>query len=183
MILRQPLFWPAIHPSDISSPLLINCGGHNIDLASTCHKQIPDYMSRVKTVAGDPVASATFFHETLQAVFNCLLRVGAADDDGGALGKVQAYIDVDRGDISAYIACPSVSVGTRLQQPRAAEERPGDKPGKIVELARCYSYIAPVCFRITNASFTTRWYCGLNIVVMRLATGVSAVTYVEGISG
>ena len=40
----------------------------------------------------DPLASATFLHETLQAVFNCLLRVGAADGDGGALGKVQAYI-------------------------------------------------------------------------------------------
>ena len=161
----------------------MNCGGHNIDLASTCHKKMPDYMSRVKTVAADPVASATFFHETLQAVLNCLLRVGAADGDGGALGKVQAYIGLDRGEISAYIACPSVSVGIRLQQPRAAERRRGDKPEKIVELARCHCYIAPVCFRITNASFPTRGYCSLNIVVMRLATSVSAVTHVEGISG
>ena len=76
---------------------------------------MPDYMSRVKTVAADPVASATFFHETLQAVFNCLLRVGAADGDDGALGKMQAYIGLDRGAVSAYIACPSVSVGIRLQ--------------------------------------------------------------------
>ena len=33
-------------------------------------------MLRVKTAAADPIASATFFHETIQAVFNCLLRVG-----------------------------------------------------------------------------------------------------------
>ena len=120
MILGQPFFWPAIHPSDMNSPLFMQCGGRNIDLAPTCHKQTPDYISRVKTVAADPLASATFFHETLQAVFNRLLRVGAADGDGGALGKVQAYIGLDRGKISAYIACPSASVGIRLQQPRAA---------------------------------------------------------------
>ena len=53
---------------------------------------MPDYLTRLTTVAADPVASATFFNETLQAVFDCLLRVGAADGDGGALGKVQAYI-------------------------------------------------------------------------------------------
>ena len=109
--------------------------------------------------------------------------ISAADDDGGALGKVQAYISLDRGAISAYIACPSVTVGIRLQQPRAADRRPRDQPEQIVELARCYCYIAPVCFRITNASFPTRGYCSLNIFVMRLATGVSAVTYVGGISG
>ena len=102
-------------------------------------------MSRVKTV--------TFIHETLQDVFNSLLRVGAADGDGGALAKMQAYIGLDRGAISTYISCSFVSVGIRLQQPRAAERRPGDKPAKIVELARCYCYIAPVCFRISNASF------------------------------
>ena len=53
---------------------------------------MPDYTSRPKTVAADPVASATFIHETQQAVFNCLLRIGVTNDDGGAMGKVQAYI-------------------------------------------------------------------------------------------
>ena len=92
MILGQPLFWPAIHPLDMNNPLLMHCGGHNIDLASTCHKQMPHYMSRVKPVAAHPVASTTFFHETLQAVFNCLFRVGEADGHGGASWKVHAYI-------------------------------------------------------------------------------------------
>ena len=89
---RSAMFSFAIHPSDMNGPLSMHCGGHNIDLASTCIIQIPDYTSRPKTVAADTVASATFFHETQQAVFNCLLRVRAANDDGGALGKVKAYI-------------------------------------------------------------------------------------------
>ena len=70
---------------------------------------MPGYMSRVKTVAADPVASATFSHETLQAVFNCLLRIGAADGDGGAWGKLQVYVGLSRGECSAYIECPSAS--------------------------------------------------------------------------
>ena len=53
-------------------------------------------------------------------------------------------------------------VWVRLQQPRAPERRPGDKPEKNIELARCYCYIAPVCFRITNASFPARGYCSLH---------------------
>ena len=53
---------------------------------------MPAYITRLKTVAVDPVASATLFNEALQAGFDCLLGVGAADGDGGASGKVQAYI-------------------------------------------------------------------------------------------
>ena len=92
MIFGLPFFWLTINPSDVNSPLVMHYGGHNIDHASTCHRQMPDYITRLKTVASDPVASATFFHETLQAVFDCILGVGAADGDGGVLGKVQACI-------------------------------------------------------------------------------------------
>ena len=67
-------------------------GRHNIELASAFHKQMPDFITRLKTVAADPVASATFFHETLHTVFYCLLRVRASDGDGGILGTVQANI-------------------------------------------------------------------------------------------
>ena len=71
----------------------MHCGCRNIDLASACHKQMPDYTSRPKTVAAYPVASATFFHdETPQAVFNSLIRLGTGNDDGGALGEVQANV-------------------------------------------------------------------------------------------
>ncbi|CAN0489145.1 unnamed protein product, partial [Laminaria digitata] len=66
--------------------------GHPIDLASACHNEMPNYVDRLRIVANDPVAAATFFQETLQAVFDCLLRVGAKDGDGGVLGKVKSYI-------------------------------------------------------------------------------------------
>eukprot|EP00904_Undaria_pinnatifida_P002722 jgi/Undpi1/12450/HiC_scaffold_5.g02121.m1 len=46
----------------------------------------------LETVAADPAASATFFRESLQAVFDCLSRVGVADGDGDALGEMQAHI-------------------------------------------------------------------------------------------
>ncbi|CAN0593808.1 unnamed protein product, partial [Laminaria digitata] len=66
--------------------------GHPIDLASACHNEMPNYIDRLRIVANNPVAAATFFQETLQAVFDCLLRVGAKDGDGGVLGKVKSYI-------------------------------------------------------------------------------------------
>lgn len=56
----QPFFWLTIIPSEVNSPLVMHYGGHNIDLASTCHTQMPDYLTRLRTVAADPVASATF---------------------------------------------------------------------------------------------------------------------------
>ena len=98
----------------------------------------------------------------------------------GKCTRISACI---RGAISAYIACSSVSVGIRLQQPRAAEKRPGDKPEKIIELARCYCYVTPVCSRLSDVSLPTRGYCSLNIVVIQLAAGVSAVIHVESVSG
>ena len=81
-----------INTSDLYSPLVMNYGGHDKILSSTYNEQMPDYTTSLRTVADDPVASATFFHETTQAVFDHVLRVGASDGDGGALGKVQAYI-------------------------------------------------------------------------------------------
>ncbi|CAN0365278.1 unnamed protein product, partial [Laminaria digitata] len=66
--------------------------GHPIDLASACHNEMPNYIDPLRIVASDPVAAATSFQETLQAVFDCLLRVGAKDGDGGVLGKVKSYI-------------------------------------------------------------------------------------------
>ncbi|CAN0473777.1 unnamed protein product, partial [Laminaria digitata] len=58
--------------------------GHPIDLASACHNETPNYIDRLRIVANDPVAAAAFVQETLQAVVDCLLRVGAKNGDGGA---------------------------------------------------------------------------------------------------
>ena len=81
-----------INPSDVYSPLVMNYSGHDINCSSICDEQMPDYVTSLRTVADDPVASATFFHETTHAVFDTVLRVAASDGDGGALGKVLAYI-------------------------------------------------------------------------------------------
>lgn len=91
-MLNQPFVWIAINPSDVNSRLVMHYGGHSIDLAFTCRKLMPDYLTRLETVAADPAASATFFRESLQAVFDCLSRVGVADGDGDALGEMQAHI-------------------------------------------------------------------------------------------
>ena len=80
-----------INPSDVYSPLVMNYGDHDLNLSSTCDEQMPDYIPSLRTVADDPVASATFCHETTQAVFDHVLRVGVSDGDGGALEKVRAY--------------------------------------------------------------------------------------------
>ncbi|CAN0048167.1 unnamed protein product, partial [Ectocarpus fasciculatus] len=47
---------------------------------------------RIQKIAEDPVASADFFHITIDAVMKCLLRFGAKDGDGGVLGRVKAYV-------------------------------------------------------------------------------------------
>ena len=84
---------------------------------------MPVYLTRLTTVAADPVTSTTFFHETLQAVFDCLLRVGAADGDGGALGKVQAYIGMTEEQFRLTLHAHLLSVGVLLQQPRTETTR------------------------------------------------------------
>ena len=95
-------------------------------------------------------------------------------------GKCRRRSACNRWAISAYITRPSVSVYNSREQLR---DHLRTHPKNPVELARCYCCIAPVCSRIADVSLPTRGYCSLNIVVMRLATGVSAVTHVEGISG
>lgn len=37
---------------------------------------------------------STFFHETVDAVLQCILRFDANDGDDGALGSVKAYIGI-----------------------------------------------------------------------------------------
>ena len=71
-------------------------GGQNVNIPSAGHRETPGYLTRLKKVAGYPVASATLFPETVQAVFDCIFRVGANDGDGGALGNVQAYIGMTK---------------------------------------------------------------------------------------
>lgn len=88
----QPFFWLTINPADVHSPLVMSLAGVPIDLAGTCFAEMPTWVERLVLIANDPLASARFFHETVEAILACLLRCGANDGDGGVLGKVQAYI-------------------------------------------------------------------------------------------
>ena len=41
VVLCQPFCWLTINPSDINIPLVMHYGGHNINLASACHRKCP----------------------------------------------------------------------------------------------------------------------------------------------
>lgn len=92
MQLGQPLFWMTINPNDKTSPIVMKLGGVDLDISSRLKTDLPTYVERIQKIAEDPVASADFFHITIDAVMKCLLRFGAKDGDGGVLGRVKAYV-------------------------------------------------------------------------------------------
>ena len=145
MIFGQPRFGLTMNPFDVNSPLVMHYGGHSIDLASTCNTQMPNYITRLKTVATDPAASATFFHETLQAIFDSLLRVGAANGDGGALGKMQAYISMTEERFRLALHTPLFVWVYGYNSREQLRDDLGTNLKKHVNLARCVvCYIAPL---------------------------------------
>ncbi|CAN0374470.1 unnamed protein product, partial [Pylaiella littoralis] len=92
MQLGQPLFWMTINPADKNSPIVMMLAGVQLDVNSKLKSDLPDYVKRLQSIAGDPVASADFFHITIDAVLETLLRFGAKDGDGGVLGRIKAYV-------------------------------------------------------------------------------------------
>ena len=109
----QPLFWLTISPADIHSPIVMMMAGVRLDVTSRLKA---DYADKLRLVAADPVASALFFHATIDAVVSCLLRFGATDGDGGVLGKVKGYVGITRGATSTDSPLPPARVGFRLQR-------------------------------------------------------------------
>ncbi|CAM9848471.1 unnamed protein product, partial [Pylaiella littoralis] len=92
MQLGQPLFWMTINPADKNSPIVMMLAGVQLDVNSKLKSDLPDHVKRLQSIAGDPVASADFFHITIDAVLETLLRFGAKDGDGGVLGRIKAYV-------------------------------------------------------------------------------------------
>ena len=92
MQMGQPFFWMTVSPSDTNSPIVLEMAGFKIDVTSRLKADYPDYPERLRLVAGNHVASAFFYHSVIEAVLTCLLRFGAADGDGGVLGRVKGYI-------------------------------------------------------------------------------------------
>ncbi|CAN0159521.1 unnamed protein product, partial [Ectocarpus sp. 12 AP-2014] len=92
MQMGQPLIWITINPADINSPIVVKICGVDFDVTSNLKVNFPDYANKLRMVANDPVASADFFHTTIDGVLSCLLRFGAADGDGGILGRIKGYV-------------------------------------------------------------------------------------------
>lgn len=92
MQLGQPLFWLTINPADVNSPIVLILAGVELEVTSRLKANFPTYADKLRLVANDPVASADFFHATIDAVLTCLLRFGACDGDAGVLGRVKGYV-------------------------------------------------------------------------------------------
>lgn len=90
--LGQPLYWMTLNPAGTNSPIVMKLAGVDLDVSSRLKADMPNYPERLRVISADPVASADFFHITIQAVLETLLRFGASDGDGGVLGRVKAYV-------------------------------------------------------------------------------------------
>lgn len=81
-----------INPNDKLSPVVMKLGGVELDICSRLKDDLPSYVERLRRIADDPVASADFFHITIDAVMTALLRYNAKDSDGGVLGRIKAFV-------------------------------------------------------------------------------------------
>lgn len=81
-----------MNPNDKTSPIVMKLGGVDLDVCSRLKEDLPSYVDRLQRIADDPVASADFFHITIDAVMTALLRYNAKDSDGGVLGRVKAFV-------------------------------------------------------------------------------------------
>ncbi len=85
MVMRgMPPFWTIFNPLDLRCPIILWLAY----VAVGCSESTT-LASRHVTATMNPVAVATFFHETCRGIFNYLLRAGSSD--GGLFGPVLAY--------------------------------------------------------------------------------------------
>ncbi len=85
MVTRDmPPFWATFNPSDLRSPIVLSLAG----VAVGCSESTTSAF-RHATATMNPVAVATFFHETCRGIFNHLLRAGSSE--GGLFGPISAY--------------------------------------------------------------------------------------------
>lgn len=92
---NPPSIWLTINPADTQDPIAqVLCGEH-IDLDR--FDAFDDHPADA-AIAGDPYASACFFHLTINAILQCLLGISSSrrgkpvQRETGILGDVEAYI-------------------------------------------------------------------------------------------
>ncbi len=85
MVIRgMPPFWAIFNPPDLQSPIVLSLAG----VAVGCSESTTSVFCHA-TATINPVAIATFFHETCRGIFNYLLR--AESSENGLFGPVSAY--------------------------------------------------------------------------------------------
>ena len=64
----QPLFWMTMNPTDVNSPIVMKLAGVDIDINSRLKEDVPADCDRLRVIAGDAVACADFYYDTVDAV-------------------------------------------------------------------------------------------------------------------
>lgn len=92
---NPPSLWLTINPADTQNPIARMFAGEDIDLDHFCAL---DHHPIAGAVAGDPFASALFFHTIINAVIRCLLGIHGYERnqtlyrEKGIFGSVSAFI-------------------------------------------------------------------------------------------
>jgi hypothetical protein len=93
-----PSLWCTINPADTADPIAQVFAGADIDLDRFISGRGPDATTRSNTIAGDPFASAKYFHFVIDSVLETLFGIKAAKGANhvqrkpGIFGEMAAYI-------------------------------------------------------------------------------------------
>lgn len=135
MQLGQPFFWMTINPNDKTSPFVMKLAGVDLDVSSRLKEDLPSYVERLQKISDDPVASADFFHITIDAVMTALLRFGAKDGDGGVLGRVKAFVGMTEEQKRLTLHCHLLVWTVGYQDFSSLRETMDKTPGMYQDLA------------------------------------------------
>ena len=97
LIFNAPSVWITVNPSDMQDPIAQAFCGANIDLDEFSKTAGPTSTQRAENIAGDPFASARFFHFVIKAMIEVLFGITRKSNNQierreGILGTVQSYI-------------------------------------------------------------------------------------------
>lgn len=94
---NPPSLWITINPSDTQDPIAQVLAGYDINLDDFCAVLGPNSAQRATNIAGDPFASAQFFHFIIKTVIEVLFGIrktttGRLSRREGIFGYVKGYI-------------------------------------------------------------------------------------------
>ncbi|KAF8804157.1 hypothetical protein BYT27DRAFT_7302151 [Phlegmacium glaucopus] len=125
---NPPSLWVTINPSDMQDPIAQVFAGVEIDLNRFCNTAGPDSVDRALNMAGDPYASAKFFHFMIETILEVLIGVskrrnGTIVRKEGILGIVKSYVGTveaqGRGSLHLHLLLWLAGAPTALELKRA----------------------------------------------------------------